>query len=269
MAYRGQAERGRDTRTVAADMIIHAHPSSGLALLFEPQSRPGADDVAALIARSASVARVLSISHRPPAGEGWIEVLCRGLTFDITGLAPAHPDPAPTIQHHIGFPADSDLSLVEGVNVCVGQHLSGGDNLLPVVRAHVEVGRALMGLPGVRAAVWCPADIAMSPAHFERVVSGWLNGGPFPALGLTALVRDADGGLRSHGLTFFTGQEVRIEPIPGENSARLGKIIVRLIHRLVEGGSIHAPSQITGPDGDVLFVEPANNGQLLRVWGKG
>lgn len=268
MAYRWQAERGKDTRTVAAEMIIHAHPNSGLALLFEPQSRPSADDVAALIAGSASVARVLSISHQPPTGEGWLEVLCRGLTFDITGLAPARPDPVPSIQHHIGFPPDSHIPPVEGVNVCVGQHLAGGENLLPVVRAHVEVARALMTLPGVRAAVWCPAEIAMSPTHFERVVSGWLDGGPFPALGLTALVRDADGGLRSHGLSFFTGQEVRIEPIPGGNSARLGKVIVRLIHRLVEGGGLHVPSEITGPDGDVLFVEPTDNGHLLRVWGK-
>jgi hypothetical protein len=157
-------------------MIIHAHPNSGLALLFEPQSRPSADDVVAMIAATPAVARVLSISHRPAAGEGWLEVLCRGLTFDITGLAPARPDPLPSIQHHIGFAADSSLPG-RGCE-CLHWSASGGRrNLLPVVRAHVEVGRALMSLPGVRAAVWCPAEIAMSPEHFERVVSGWLNGG--------------------------------------------------------------------------------------------
>jgi hypothetical protein len=108
-------------------MIIHAHPNSGLALLFEPQSRPSADDVVAMIAATPAVARVLSISHRPAAGEGWLEVLCRGLTFDITGLAPARPDPLPSIQHHIGFAADSSISPAEGVNVCIGQHLAGGE----------------------------------------------------------------------------------------------------------------------------------------------
>lgn len=276
MAYRSQVESGRDIRTVTAQMMSDAHnssdpvsgPASGLALLFEPHARPTADDVAALIARSAAVSRVLSISHRPTAEEGWLEVLCRGLTFDVTGLAPGREEPVPTIAHRFGFETDFVVPPVEAVTVCVGQHLAGGGNLLPVVRAHVEVARALMALPGVWAAVWCPADIAMSPQHFERVVSTWLDGGAFPVLGLTTVVREEDGGMRSHGLSFFTGQEVRIEPISGRNPAQLGKIIIRLIHRLVEGGGQDIPSEITGPEGQLLLVEPTDNGHVLRVWGK-
>jgi hypothetical protein len=250
-------------------MSIHAQPNSGLALLFEPQSRPSADDVAALVAGVPQASRVLSISHQPAPEEGWIEVLCRGLTFDVSGLAPARGDPPPQVRYSFGFPPDQvPAQGDEVVTVCVGQHLSGGENLLPVVRAHVEVARALMALPGVRAVVWCPAAIAMSPGHFERVMAAWAQGGPFPVLGLTYVSREADGGMRSHGLSFFTGQEVRIEPLTGLDPAALGKIAVRLIHRLVEGGRLDAAGEIAGPDGQVLAVEPIENGHILKVWGK-
>jgi hypothetical protein len=262
----GLAHTDRDTRTVAAQMTTHAQPSSGLTLLFEPQARPAVDDLAALIAHDALAARTMSISHCPGEQEGWVEVLCRGLTFDITGLAPARADPAPDVAYR--FDLADQAGEGEAVTVHVGQHLTGGDHLLPVVRAHVELGLALLALPGVRALVWRPAEIAMSPRHFRRVVEGWLGGGPFPALGLTYVLREEDGAMRSHGLSFFTGQDVRIEPLSGQNPAALGKIVLRLVHRLVEGGRIEAAGEITGPDGQVLSVEPSDDGHILRVWGK-
>jgi len=248
-------------------MTIHAQPNSGLALLFEPQSRPAVDDVAALVAQVPQAARSISISHRPASDEGWLEVLCRGLTFDVSGLSPARPDVLPAIRYRFDLAEDYLLADSDVVTIGVGHHLTGGASLLPVVRAHVEVARALMALPGLRAVVWCPADVAMSPQHFERVMAAWAGGGPFPALGLTHVRREADGGMRSHGLSFFTGQEVRIDPVSGQNTAALGKIIVRLIHRLVEGGRLEAPCLIVGPDGEDLRVEPTENGQIVRVWG--
>jgi len=248
-------------------MTHHAQPKSGLALLFAPQTRPAADDIVALVAEATQAA--LSISHRPGPDDGWLEVLCRGLTFDVSGLAPGRADPAPAVRHRYGFAPDCALDAYEAVTVNVGQHLSGGDHLLPVVRAHVEVARALTALPGVRALVWCPADVAMSPQYFEQVMAVWAQGGPFPALGLTHVAQEPDGAVRSHGLAFFTGQDVRIEPMFGLNPPALHKIIISLIHRLVESGRLDAPCEMAGPDGEVLMVEPTDGGCLLRVRGKG
>lgn len=147
-----------------------------------------------------------------------------------------------------------------------GQHLAGGENLLPVVRAMAGVVQALLALPGASAVAWGPARSVLSPEYFRRAVGAWLAGGAFPALGLTALVKDASGAMNSEGLSFFTGQELRIDPILASNPAAAGKIAIRLIHSLVSGWSVPSPTEIAGPSGEVLGVEPTGNGRILRVW---
>jgi hypothetical protein len=73
-------------------------------------------------------------------------------------------------------------SLPEGewISLLPGQHLSGGQNLVPVVRAMAAAALALAGLPGVAAVAWGPARTVLSPEYFRRCVGAWLAVGPFP-----------------------------------------------------------------------------------------
>ncbi|MDE1915996.1 MAG: hypothetical protein KGJ57_08030 [Sphingomonadales bacterium] len=249
-------------------MNSHAPDRGGLALLFEPRTRPTLHDIAAVLAQGAGTDGGIAISHRPDPRDGWVELLCRGLTFDLAGLAPGQGEPWPEVAYDYDLPGACDVMQGEVLTLTVGQHLAGGGHLLPVVRAQMEVALGLLALPGLRAVVWQPAAIAMSAGHFSRVLSPWLNGGPFPALGLTYLTRSADGTMVSHGLSFFTGQELSLAPMPGRADADLGKLAVRLIHKLVDSAPIETPCDIIGPDGEVLFIEPVENGHRLRVGGR-
>ncbi|HZV08626.1 MAG TPA: hypothetical protein VFF94_02675, partial [Novosphingobium sp.] len=203
---------------------------------------------------------------RPPAEEGWLELLITGLAFDLVGLAPAAALPTPAVRHRFGVAGPDPEAPLEAVVLRPGAHLAGGENLLPVVRAMMQLAVDLAGLGGVEAVIWAPAATMMGRDYFLRNVGRWLEGGAFPALGLTALLREADGAICSDGLAFFTGQELRIEPTSQNGAGGDGKIAIRLIHSLVSGGDISPPCLVDGPEGEVLRIEPARSGGLWRVW---
>lgn len=236
-----------------------------MSLLHAGGQRPTADDIARLL--DGAVEPPLPparISHRPDGGEGWLELLASGLTFDISGLEPAGPVfPEPAL-HLFGLSGDvRDLAL-EAVTLAPGQHVASGAAMLPVVRVMNGLAARLASLPGVRAVVWHPARSWMEPEYFIRIVTGWLGGGAFPALGLTALARTADG-LESNGLDFFTGQELQIAGREGEPPAAIARLAARIIDLLVRQGPLRETIALPGPDGEELLVEPAADGRIVKV----
>ena len=246
-------------------MVATGSSLSGFSVLFPAGSRPDLAAIDALLRADPDVARAFSISYRPDEA-GWVEVLAHGLTFDLKGLSPVCGADSPALAHAYGFPALEAVPQGEWVDIAVGRHLAGGQNLVPVVRAMASVALALLAMPGVLAVAWRPAGTVLSADYFRRAVGAWLGGGAFPALGLTALVRDPSGAMVSEGLTFFTGQELRIDPIVARNPATAGKIAIRLIHSLISGWSVQTSAEIAGPDGERLGVEPVDNGRVLRIW---
>ncbi len=248
-------------------MTVSGPSLSGFSLIFATGQRPGADDIAGLLASNIAAARAFTITHRPAVIEGWVELLANGLTFDLSGLSPATPAVMPNTRHRYGFAPDAPTTVDgESIAISAGEHLSGGKNLVPVVRGMAGVVVALLTLPGVRAVVWGPSQTIMAADYFGRAIGAWLAGGAFPALGLTALTRDPSGAIVTEGLRFFTGQELRIEPIVAKDPAAAGKVAIRLIHSLVGGWAVQSPVEFAGPDGERLCVEPSGNGRFLRVW---
>ena len=247
------------------DRDIAAGPRHGLSLLFPAGHRPTADAVARLADSASKGVLPFSVSHLPDGEPGWLEILALGLTFDLTGLQPGPAEMFPAIRHRFGLP-DAFGGAIEAISLYPGEHLGEGANLLPVVRVMTGLAAQMLDLAQAQAVVWHPAGTAMEPALFRQSIAAWLNGGAFPALGLTALVREADGALRSEGLAFFTGQELRVEPTCGSTPSEAGKIAVRLVHRLVDSEPVVSRQKITGPNGERLVAEPREGGRVVRVW---
>lgn len=238
--------------------------SAGVSLLFAPGGRPCADDVIKLLdAPEAGLAA--RVAHRPPAGEGWLEILASGLTFDLRGIAPAvAAAPAPA-DHRYGFTGADALDGAEAIELVPSGHIAAGANLQPVVRAMAGLAAGLaLGL-SARAVGWAPAGTLMEPRYFSRVVLGWLGGGAFPALGLTALVPGEDGGVSSFGLAHFIGREIRLEPQAGESKSDAVKLAIRVVDELVRRGAPAGPSPIA-VGAESLLAEPSRVGRLIWVW---
>lgn len=254
------------TGSIEQDGTKHgARGAPVLSLLFQPEARPNAADVLVLGVRGG----VFSISSKPAddgvKGVTWLELLTNGLTFDLQRLAPSLPRAIPGFMYFYDLPGTFDASACEAITLEPGPHLEGGANLLPVVRSQMALALELCSLPGLAAVGWQPARSLSSPGHFRKSIARWLEGGVFPGLGLTAIAEAAGGGLRTEGLAFFTGQELAIDKELANDRPAAARLALRLVHELVETGSVSAPEHIEGADGEALLLEPTDKGQVVRV----
>lgn len=244
--------------------------AGGVSLLFAPGARPDAGAVAALLAQPpGEQGQPARISHGGDVASGTLELLASGLTFDLSGLSPGEPAPLLAAAHVYGLDGSIAASPLEAVTLRAGEHVSAGGTLVPVVRVMAGLAARLAGLQGIAAVAWHPAGTWIEPGFFIRAVSAWLAGGAFPALGLTALERTADGGVETSGLAWFTGQELRLEPLAGEEGAATVKVAMRLVDALVAHGRLGGRQTFSGPDGSLLVAEPEAGGKLVRVWREG
>ncbi len=238
---------------------------AGLSLLFAKGKRPSADEIARLLEASEIAGAAAHISYRPPDDcEGLLELLVSGLTFDLVGLAPAAALPPPPCRHRFGLSPCNSAEGLDAITLLPGHHLSGGPAMIPVVQAMLGLAGHIALPLAVEAVCWHPAQSWMEPQYFSRVALGWLSGGPFPALGLTAIEHSGEG-MRSEGLAFFSGQELLVGRRADENPADTAKLAVRFIDYVVANGPFRREIEFEGPDGKLLRVAPSDFGKLATV----
>ena len=241
-------------------------PSVGLSLTFRAGDRPSASDIERLMLSDAVPGLGASITHRPDDAEGWLEILASGLAFDLVGLAPAQSSRPPEARFCLGISRDEADTPCEAITLLPGPHLQGaGSAMTPVVRTMAGlIANFARHLP-VKAVCWHPAGTWMEPQYFARTVENWLSGGPFPSLGLTAIEQIGEQGVRSTGLAFFTGQEMELEWHRDQPVAEAVKLAIRVIDFLVSEGPLDAVTELQGPAGELLVVEPSEDRRLVRV----
>ena len=247
--------------------------SSGPMLMFRLGRRP---DIAAMRVALAGSNRI-HISYDPGrAGatsnssdaDDSPELLIDGITFDLFGFAPHAPVRQPQFRHRFDVAEDIPWHTLEAVELRVGAHLSGGERMLPVIRAQTALAAALAErLDHIVAVGWPPASSLCGAEYFCRIVTAWHQGGPFPVPGLVAFKEDVDGGLQSEGMACLTGQELRLEPpLPGGLTAAT-QLAIRLVSQFVAYGRLEEVQAIVAPDGRSLRLEPSRNLRFIRVWG--
>ena len=137
------------------------------------------------------------------------------------------------------------------------------DDPVHIVRATCRVALALAGMPGCVAIGWAAADSAMGSDYFRKTVGDWLAGGPFPALGLTSMTLDGEGGMVSRGLHPILGQELRVLASPGQSTVDRARIAVRMIDHMVRNGPL-CEAEVVEIDGYGTFqIEPA--GEVVNL----
>ncbi len=258
-----------------------------LLLVFNQEERPTRHAVRSALASDASV----SISFDPNSGRRlhlvggreaaleiessldprerateWLELLSGGLTFDLKGLAPGSAIALPEIEAVYDLGAVPSPLLTSAVSVGPSSHLYGGKRTLPVLRGMLSVACELvLTVPQVQALVWAPAMSVMSPKYFESVASAWLEGGPFPGLGLVSYQATMDGALQSVGLSFWLDKELRIEPELAADKVSATRLAARIVNHLMLTVSEENPQSFIAPDGQTFSLSLSSNRKFIRV----
>lgn len=233
-------------------------------MLFAPGQRPDLR-VLQTVATDTDRLQVTSVLEGGPELTG-VELLRDGMTYDLVGAAPGRAVPSPQLVHRVGVARELDQAETEALALQPGPHLAPGARIMPVVRTMMGVAAMMVPhLPGLVAVAWRPAKTMIGIDFFVSCMTAWLAGGAFPALGLAAFAPEPDGGLRSEGLAFLTGQELRIARELTEDRAAGTRLGVRLINQLVGQGRLKAAEAIIGPDGERLTLEPSADGRTIRV----
>ncbi|QUL38842.1 hypothetical protein [Erythrobacter sp. JK5] len=268
------------------DQSQHAD-AKGMLLLFAAGKRP----TRAAIRQFTEAQRSASISHDPsqssplhlvaadgevqhpietgPEANGtvWLELLHEGLTFDLHGLAPGEPCDFPEFEHRFDLDRTPGAFRLETLRLQPGQHLAGGEASMPVMKGLIALARDLTHhFEDLAAIVWPPARSVIGRRFFESVATAWLEGGAFPALGLTAFRETIDGALQSVGLEYWIGQELRIEPPLSTDKVAATRLGVRIVNQLVIVGGLAEAERIIAPDGTQLVMRPSRNRKFIRVW---
>ncbi len=260
----------------------------GLHLLFAAGKRPSRAAIKEFVGSQQSI----SISHDPSDGASlqlvaadgeelpssteirpephddiWVELLREGLTFDLRGIAPGQSCAFPEVEHRFDLKREPGTAEYEALLLEPGQHLIGGEASLPVVKGMIALARDMVHhFEDIVAVVWPPSKSAIGRQFFESISTAWLEGGAFPALGLTAFREVIDGALQSVGLDFWIGQELRIEPPLSADKVAATRLGVRIINQLIIVGGLEESERILAPDGTRLVMRPSRNKKFVRVW---
>lgn len=237
----------------------------GFLLQFAAGARPDAATIAQALSESVIRRPLVHVTHGAPGVEGWCELAISGMSFDVTGLAPASGQAMELVETHYGFGSEQAVEDREAVAIAPGPHLASAGGKLPVVRAMCDIAARLCQTLAVQAVGYAPAGTLMTPAYFTDSVGRWLRDGPFPAQGLTSLTLSNDGSVRSRGLAHIIGQELQLQPRPGETADEAVALAARLVDRLVRDGAPQKPMPIDLGE-DEVFLEPSRYGKLLLAW---
>mgnify|MGYP001201403963 FL=1 len=199
------------------------------------------------------------LAHAAP---GIIELRRAGLTFDLAGLAPGPAMPIPDLA---GAGIDDAIAQdgTRALSLRVGPHIAAGRRTLSVLREWFDLAQGIAANLGAEGICWVPGGVAIGMDGLARHLDSWEARGDVPVSLLASFRPTIDGALQSHGLHYFTGQELRIEPplVQGEGNALARLLFTHLFY----AGTQTQSGQLTAPDGHPLRIEPSADGRYVRV----
>ncbi len=194
------------------------------------------------------------------------EIVIDGLTFCLARFAAAE-----TVQRsgtgrfeHLfcGPPSPDDSAIGIGMRdvVSSARHLPMANHRL------LQLGKWIGESLAAAAAAWLPSGKLASFAYFQEVTNLYLAGGPFPGLFQTSFVEDGEGVIRTAGLSYFSGQEVRLTAPTHYSRTDVTNRLVRLIDDLATNGRIETPSRSRGMvDSERLTFLPSKDLSLVDI----
>lgn len=197
-----------------------------------------------------------------------IELNCNGATFDLRhGASISSSRLNDKSKSNAGVARDAGEVPTEIFSIAPSHHVRSAQSSIPIVKmwwlTAAELSAELKHCVGV---IWGPSAERLFVNDFQKQAEEWTESGAFPASGLVKFVDDLDDGLKTHGLSFFAGQELRIEPELADDRDWAKRLGSRLVQTLIHREKITVAEEFVAPDGSKLKLVPSSNGKFVRAW---
>ncbi len=195
---------------------------------------------------------------------GRMEIIFRGLAFDLEW--PAKPFDRDAVQRRYGDGiADIDNGGWRIIRLSPGEHVAAAGHQLPLMLAALDLATCLAETLNAAAIIWLPSGVMGAPAFARQMLAAHAEGGPLPVPLLVDWHRLGDDSMETRGLAHRCGHELRFDPAGRLSPDEAARLIIRLIHGLLESGSSNQPQRLSGltPRGDIMLDFDGNR---LVAW---
>ena len=235
-------------------------------MLFARGDRPDRAALADFVALDIALHSCEPTATTDTPVSGTLKLVRDGLPIILGGLDDGAPGSFPSIEHRFDLETVPSADRYERLQLTVEPGLPTGDNRIEILRALIGLARDLAAhFENCAAIAWPPARSAISRKYFESTASAWIEGGPFPALGLTAFEQASDGAIHSIGLDFWIGRELLIDAALVKERTAAIRFGARLVSQLVVLGGITESERVVAPDGSHLVLHLSSDGKTIHV----
>lgn len=189
------------------------------------------------------------------------EIIYRGVSFIVSVKKPVND----WNQFKNIFCNVDAASIGCGVSISLGTHVAGGERVPAIIQALLEVARRLGSSLGAQAVIWHPAGVVSGFAYFSEAVGDYSAGGAIPVLALVNFKAGSDEVINSTGLSYLSGQELRVARSTMDNSDMMRRV-VRVVHDVAVNGQISETVKLDGIEPEeIVELQPLPEYGLLQM----
>ncbi len=195
-----------------------------------------------------------------------LEVMTGGMGFELIHYSAEEISQNLSIADLEHIFCEAPEKRLAGIGIKPGKDIGAARHSDTVNRALLKLARYVGQSVNARTIVWRPAGLHVGFDYFVGSTDHYISGGPFPVLSQIAISETAKGEFETSGLSYFSGQEIRITSPDGYEPNEVVKRLVRIAHDIATNGKIEKKIETDGfVRGEKLLITPQTDGSMVEV----
>lgn len=155
---------------------------------------------------------------------------------------------------------------MSAIGIALSDHIANAKHDSTINRAFLELARIIGEALDAASVIWQPAKLHIGFEYFAEASNQYITGGPFPVLIQIAISESPDGIFQTFGLSYFSGQEMRLSAPSHYQPNQVIKRLVRIAHDIATNGKIDAPTEAQGfTPGEKLSLAPNSDFSVVDI----
>ena len=157
-------------------------------------------------------------------------------------------------------------SPMPAIGIALSDHIANARHDSSVNRTVLELAWIIGEALNATSVIWQPAKLHIGFEYFSEASHQYITGGPFPVLIQIAISENPKGTFHTYGLSYFSGQEIRLSAPANYPPNQVIKRLVRIAHDIATNGKIESQTEAQGfvPD-ETLTLNPSEDLGIVDI----